>query len=314
MALGRLELRREVALGQSLSLHAGAHSAEQILLAHRHEYALYDIQMHHSSYQRMLALVEGEPHVLVLPPPEAEVLPRVRWGAFDEFFTPAFWAGRVWLYRTAVPEPLHRLGTTFAEEVAACLLGGHGIPAEVGLAAFVRLRDAGLLGRRPTVDELEGALQEPLLVGQRAVRYRFARQKAGFLARCLATLDTADWSGLDDRALRGFLAGLPGIGPKTASWITRNWRGSDAVAILDIHICRACVRAGVFVAGSDPARDYFGLEARFLEFAEALGTPPSVLDDVMWRVGRRIGHIAAMTRPNQTTSRPRTSMTSIPPG
>lgn len=244
----------------------------------------------------MLTFVEGEPHLLILPPPGAEVLPCVRWGAFDEFFTPAFWAGRVWLHRIAVPVPQFRLGATFAEEVAACLLGGHGIPAEVGLAAFARLRDGGLLGEIPTATELEAALREPMLVGGRTVRYRFARQKAGYLARALGALGTNDVSSLEDRALRGFLTELPGIGPKTASWITRNWRGSDAVAILDIHICRACVLAGVFGVGSDPARDYLGLEARFLQFADALGTPPSLLDDVMWRVGRRIAHIAAPAR------------------
>jgi hypothetical protein len=47
--------------------------------------------------QRMLALADGG-HVaaLSLPPADAEVLPGVRWGRFDDLFTPAYWHGQAW--------------------------------------------------------------------------------------------------------------------------------------------------------------------------------------------------------------------------
>lgn len=37
------------------------------------------------------------------------------------------------------------------------------------------------------------------------------------------------------------------IGPKTASWIVRNYRKSDCVAIIDIHIHRAGLLAGFLI-------------------------------------------------------------------
>ncbi|WP_198137890.1 hypothetical protein [Verminephrobacter eiseniae] len=40
----------------------------------------------------------------------------------------------------------YKLGRTLAQEVAACLLGGHGIPAPVGLAAYKRLHERGAFG------------------------------------------------------------------------------------------------------------------------------------------------------------------------
>lgn len=224
-----------------------------------------------------------------LPPVASDVMPGVKWGAFDELYTPAFWAGRAWQFETDNFLDRYRLGPTLAHEVAACVLGGYGIPAEVGLAAYQRLRDAGILDRTTDADELARLLTSPLVVRGRHVRYRFAQRKALHLADALDRIARADVDQLDDRALRTFLVTLPGIGPKTASWITRNWRGSDAVAILDIHICRACVLAKVFPVSADPARQYFDLENRFLAFAIAIGVRASILDNLMWQTMRGLG-------------------------
>ncbi|GHC52373.1 hypothetical protein GCM10007315_13560 [Gemmobacter tilapiae] len=54
------------------------------------------------------------------------------------------------------------------------------------------------------------------------------------------------------------------------------------MAILDIHILRACWYMGLFEFGISLPRDYARLEQRFLEFSSALGNPPSVLDAIMW--------------------------------
>lgn len=107
-------------------------------------------------------------------------------------------------------------------------------------------------------------------------RYRFASQRAKYLAGTLAGLNEIDEDDLGDLELRDALCGLPGIGPKTASWIVRNRRGSDAVAILDVHIVRACVHMGVFPDKADPARHYLDLERRFLDFCIGAGANVSI--------------------------------------
>ena len=161
------------------------------------------------------------------------------------------------------------------------------MPAELGWAAFVRLRDEGLLCSRPTTDEVERALTRPFKVANASRRYRFARQKARYLCGAIDTV-CALAPARDARELRRQLIGITGIGPKTASWIVRNYLGSDEVAILDIHITRAGVAAGVFPETADPIRNYFKLEDRFLEFCAAIDEPPSRLDAIMWDYMRRI--------------------------
>jgi N-glycosylase/DNA lyase len=226
-----------------------------------------------------------------LPPPSAEVLPGISWGCASEWFTPAFWKYQAKASRTNSPRHSFHLGRSLIEEVAVCLLGGFGLPAELGLAAFYRLRDMQLL--RPDVDQnkLEQALSEPLQFGERFRRYRFPRQKAKFLWHALKAVDAFPTS-IPPRNLRDYLIAIPGIGPKTASWIVRNHFGSDDVAILDVHIIRAGMTMGLFEADSDPARHYFKLEMRFLEFCDAIDEPASLVDALMWDYMRRIGPTA----------------------
>lgn len=243
------------------------------------------MQMHQC--QRMIASMPRGIATLELPSPDDEALEGVLWGRFDVLFTPAFWAGRAWLSRLDGEQRTHRLGRTLREETAACLLGGFGIPAEVGLAAFRRIRDRGLLDGEPTAARLAIALREPLQIGQRLVRYRFASQKATYLAQVLRQIDGLA-TPLDDVAFRDSLARLPGIGLKTASWITRNTRDSDAVAILDVHVCRACILAGAFRPGAKVEGAYRRLEDRYLTFASAIGVRPSLLDSLMWENMRRL--------------------------
>jgi thermostable 8-oxoguanine DNA glycosylase len=238
--------------------------------------------------QTVKIIVGDDIKVLELPAPADEVLPDVLWGKYDVFFTPAFWTARVWLLQQHKPFSTFRLGNSLHEEAAACVLGGYGIRAEIGLAAFGRLRERGLLISGAAEADIQRALFEPMLLGNRLVRYRFAKQRAKRLAAVLIQLDAVNYE--DDRALRTELLRLPGVGPKTASWIVRNHLGSDEVAILDIHVVRACVAANVFPRQVNLNRDYFDLEDRFLQFAAALDARPSVLDSVMWHHMRHIGH------------------------
>jgi thermostable 8-oxoguanine DNA glycosylase len=232
---------------------------------------------------------EGEAwRELRLPPSDEEVLPGVAWGPFDALLTPAFWASQAWLHAPSGRLERYRLGATLRHEVAACMLGGYGMSAEVGLAAFDRLRCAGLLDGSSSAHDLEHALAAPMALGGRVVRYRFARQKARYLAEALARIDDVASPAARGKELRDSLATLRGVGLKTASWITRNWCAADDVAILDVHVCRACEEAGVFVRGSDPARTYRELEARFLRFALAIDVRASLLDNLIWQTMRRI--------------------------
>jgi thermostable 8-oxoguanine DNA glycosylase len=219
---------------------------------------------------------------LELPPASELLLPGVPWGRVEGFPTPAYWAYQVMSKRVLGGPPEYKLGHTLAEEVAACLLGGHGIPAAVGIAAFERLRQRGVLAGTPTEEELLKLLEETLTVHGRTVRYRFAKQKARYVSEALKRVATGDAPLQTGRALRDWLLQLNGIGPKTASWIARNWLRADDVAILDIHILRVGVAIGLFPKNLTVERHYFALEELFLAFSQRMGVRASELDAVIW--------------------------------
>lgn len=217
-----------------------------------------------------------------LPSAEVELMDGVRWGSVDAFPTPAYWAYQV-VARRLVGKPAgYRLGRTLAEEVAACLLGGHGIPATVGLAAYDRMRERGVLSGTPVGEaELEALLKEPLDVDGSSIRYRFAAQKARYLAAALPLAHSAPKFEAG-RQLRDWLLAVPGIGHKTASWIARNWLDADDVAILDIHIMRVGQVIGLFPKNLTVERHYAELEERFLSLSTSLDVRASELDAVIW--------------------------------
>jgi N-glycosylase/DNA lyase len=205
---------------------------------------------------------------------------RFYWGEPHELGTAAYWAEQT----RRRPEPAtYRLGASLAEEVAACLLGGHGVPAAVGLAAYVAVRDAGLLLGTPTMDEIDAVLSAPLQIPgrERLVRYRFARQRAERLSAALATLAVTD-APANSLELREWLTTLPGIGLKTASWVVRNHHGCDEVAIVDIHVQRAGAAAGFFASSWRLPRDYGRCEEAFCKVAELACVRASALDACMW--------------------------------
>lgn len=220
--------------------------------------------------------------VMEFPAPDTLLLDGVRWGAVDAFPTPAYWQCQVIERRLIGKPPTYRLGRTLTEEVAACLLGGHGIPASVGIAAYERLRERGAFaGIPPSFEQLETWLREPLLMGQRQVRYRFASQKARYLAEAIPLAQSAPVFTVG-RDLRNWLMQLSGVGPKTASWIARNWMDADDVAILDVHIMRVGQAVGLFPKKLTVERHYFELEALFLQFSAALDVRTAELDAVIW--------------------------------
>jgi hypothetical protein len=97
---------------------------------------------------------------------------------------------------------------------------------------------AGLLeGGRRSAHELERVLAEPMIVGDRRVRHRFARQRSSRLTGALAGLEMIDVE-QGARSLRDAFTTLPGVGPKTAFWVVQNHRASGEVAVIDVHVQR----------------------------------------------------------------------------
>jgi N-glycosylase/DNA lyase len=228
--------------------------------------------------------VNGEFQEVVFPDPAAEVVNGVPWGKVDEMLTPACWAFQCMAQMDSVDPHRFRMGETLEEEYATCLLAGYGVPAEVGMAASCRLRDHGVLDRSGDASEehIMELLSKPLDVDGRQIRYRFYRTKARHLSVGLKALREERPSERDPVAFRAWFRKLPGVGPKTSSFITRNWLGSDDVAILDIHVIRACQAFGLFAPNADVTRTYIELEQKFVQFSRSLGVKASWLDAVMW--------------------------------
>jgi N-glycosylase/DNA lyase len=203
------------------------------------------------------------------------------WGKPHQLGTACYWVEQT---RHAPRTANYRLGCSLYEEVAACLLGGHGVRAAVGLAAFEAVRAEGLLqeGASPSRNEIEAVLRRPLEgLGQRPIRYRFAQQRAARLEGSLKILARGS-APTDPLALRDWLLELPGIGPKTAAWITRNHTGTDDVAIIDIHLRRAGLAAGFFLPRWRLPRDYSRFELAFVSIARLGGVSAAALDAYIW--------------------------------
>lgn len=225
---------------------------------------------------------ESARHV-VLPRADDEVVPGVRWGRAEEVDTAAYWA-----LRCANEEhPLHGFVSAesdLLEEIGFCILGGFGVRAEINGAAFERLRANGVFDLGRPADELQirDLLLQPLSVEGRQQRYRFPNQRARRIIDLRTKFQASEASEFSEANLPTFLKTIEGIGPKTAAWIVRNHFGSDEVAIIDVHVIRACKRLKVFPQEFSLPRDYEPLQTKFLDFARAIKVKPSVLDAVMW--------------------------------
>ncbi len=252
--------------------------------------------------QIVYAVISGKFKILNLPNSNERLIGNIYWGRFDEVFSPAFWAMQVWFVSEMRKPWLHRIGSTLKEEVAACLLGGYGIRSEVGLAVFQDLRSKGMFQGAPSEGDFFNALNRHFTVGGKPVRYRFPQQRSRYLAYALRRLSKEDAPTYDDLKFREWLLTFPGIGLKTASWITRNWLDSDRVAILDVHVHRAGVLAGIFHLYESPSNCYLSLEKKLVEFAKALSVRLSLLDAVIWDQMRQMQGFALEILRNSMTN------------
>jgi thermostable 8-oxoguanine DNA glycosylase len=227
--------------------------------------------------------VGASAELVVLPPRDSEAIEGVAWGAPDSVNTPAYWAVRCRWRGDASPD-FASAGTPLVEEVGFCLLGGFGIKYEVNHAAFTLLKARGVFDPKNPVSEMDirVLLSEKLSIEGSFVRYRFPNQRARRLHRMRDYFQRYTLTGLGPLELRNELMKMEGIGPKTASWIVRNHLNSDDVAIIDIHVVRACQAMKVFPESVQLPKDYGILEKRFLALAEAIEVRPSILDSIMW--------------------------------
>jgi thermostable 8-oxoguanine DNA glycosylase len=227
---------------------------------------------------------------LTLPSKDHPLSGGTCWGDAGVLFTPAYWKTQLWYAKNRNPLAYldYATGTSLHDEVAACLLGGYGISAEMAQAAFAHLHQKGLLapGKKRSAASIEKALRSPMRIGEkgRRIRYRFPQKKSGFIAAALNRLDREE-PPAEAPAFREWLRSFDGIGWKTASWITRNWTHSNEVAVIDIHVFRAGVIAGIFQGGNEAnlSARYPELEASFLHFSDALGEEARRLDVLIWR-------------------------------
>jgi N-glycosylase/DNA lyase len=228
-----------------------------------------------------------------LPHEESELLPGVKWGHYCQLYTPAFWKFMYLSSGIQDEQNFHRLTSTVIEEIVACLLGGFGMPAELGLAAFNRLQEKDLIEPGTSLAKIKRALSKPFLFSDGSRKqYRFYNQKSKYVFNFLQRDDLDSIPVDDDLEFRNWLLTIGGIGPKTASWVTRNWLQSENVAILDIHVLRAGIIAGIFDIEHDVSSEYFTLETSYLSFCKALDVLPSNMDAIIWNYMKKTNKLA----------------------
>ena len=229
-----------------------------------------------------------------IPDAEAEVISGVQWGEPWQLFTPAYWLSQFHMAGLGRHSPSpYRAHGSLGEELTFCLLGGHGISAELATAAFQACKEAGHISNLEiSTEKWAATLLEPLSLNGRQIRYRYPLQKANFLAEAMAFLRINSLEGYQGRQLRDALLEIRGVGPKTAGWVARNFLDTDEVAILDIHLVRAGLLCNLFGPSQRVERDYFAMEKRYLEFSCALDVRPAVLDCLIWDHMRAYGPVA----------------------
>lgn len=184
-------------------------------------------------------------------------------------------------------------------ELLFCLLGGHAVSYELALSATERCAKLDVFALHWAPDALKARLADELSQPQflprkldgTLRRYRYPERKAilvvgasqwlascGSLTEALSSLDC-------EQERRKLLCACPGIGPKTASWLLRNLGFAQNLAVLDVHVLRAMVSAGL-VGRVNLSRDYEMVEETFLAWCEDLAAPPAAFDLFLWEFQR----------------------------
>lgn len=221
------------------------------------------------------------------------------WGRHDGIGTASYWIDQT---KKDSGHSNFMIGKNLAEEIVACILGGYGVKADIALSAFQGLKEANLirLDPLPSYAEIEATLCKPIRVGGSEVRYRFPRQRGLRIVEALKKL-ASDSPPDKDHELRSWLLSFNGIGLKTASWIVRNFTSCSTVAIIDVHIRRAGVSAGLFHESWQLPKDYLLFEEVFLAYAWLGGVNAANLDACMWGQLASLGRQGIQLLPSLST-------------
>jgi len=130
---------------------------------------------------------------------------------------------------------------------------------------------------------------DPETILRRKEHYiRFHRNKSKYLLRIRQDIDqivnvfTNGYSG--DELREWLVKNVKGLGYKEATHFLRNVGRSNGLAILDRHILRNLKRYGAIraIPKTLSKKEYFRIERRFREFADAVGIPIDELDLLFW--------------------------------
>lgn len=244
--------------------------------------------------QQVLYWHDGKEYFRTLPDAKETVMPGVVWGEFTNLFTPAYWLSQFWMngYDNNDTNKVCDKYGCLVDETIFCLLGGHGIIAELASSVFWGCKESGLIDSMEDSEEVwRHHLSQKYLVNGRLISYRFPKQKAKYISGAIPKLKEIAPE-LRGKVLRDKLLEINGIGPKTAGWIVRNCYDSDDVAIIDIHIQRAGQLCGFFKPSWTPEKHYSKMEEAFLQFCVSLDVKPSIFDYLIWEQMRKIGALA----------------------
>lgn len=224
----------------------------------------------------------------------------VRWGRFDTFGSAAYWVDQTirFGYEQRVPAKLHG-PADLESEVVFCLLGGFGVRAEDAAEAHARVMPTIATSRVVDAGSIEVLLRGRSAGGE-GNSHRFPHQRAQRIAAAVQGMRNEPVP-REPLSLRDRLLKLPGIGPKTAAWIVRNYAGSDEVAIIDIWLVRMLTWNGVFQRTWDVRRNYGFYETAFLSYAQQGNVRPAALDLCIWDQARRLGKGALPEAPDTVT-------------
>jgi len=194
-----------------------------------------------------------------------------------------FGSAAYWIYQWhSDPQKIPSTGRTLLEELVYCMLGGFGISGEMSNGYYEKIKNSIASLSELNAEILETLLREPIFIFGKPKKYRYPKQKSRLISAAVDFLAKNSLEELSPLKLRNKLLEAPGIGPKTASWIVRNFLGSDEVAILDIHLHRAGLLAGFFRPEWTPNKNYAAMEDAYLKFSRMFRVSAAGLDLLMW--------------------------------
>ena len=209
------------------------------------------------------------------------------WGRHDEFGTPAYWIHQAIDGGYADDDAFETMDLKTATVWG--LLHGHGVVAEVANAYLDEVMALLNKDETPSADAVAEVLAAPI---EGFGLYRYPNRRAAFISEAVSRL-ISDSPPVGVDALRVYLLGLKGVGPKTAALIEQGFRGPHAeVHVNDIHLRRALLRSGVFRAHWDIDQHYDRFEEAFLQYARHGNVSPGALDWCIWDLARNAGSSA----------------------